>query len=50
MSIPLHRDGRMVTLNARLCTPAGTENPTAIDPAYPTILFCHPIWLDSFFL
>ncbi|BEJ10366.1 hypothetical protein CcaverHIS641_0704010 [Cutaneotrichosporon cavernicola] len=37
-----------VELHARISTPG---NPTAnkIDPSLPSIVFCHPTWLDSFF-
>ncbi|XAO23423.1 hypothetical protein I312_102201 [Cryptococcus bacillisporus CA1280] len=36
------------SLAYRLSTPASKTAET-IDPAYPTVLFCHPPWVDSFF-
>lgn len=37
------------SLAYRLSTPASKTAET-IDPAYPTVLFFHPPWVDSFFL
>ncbi|OXB38539.1 hypothetical protein LQV05_002642 [Cryptococcus neoformans] len=36
------------SLAYRLSTPASKVAET-IDPTYPTVLFCHPPWVDSFF-
>jgi hypothetical protein len=38
-----------VELHARISTP-GNPIASAIDYALPSIVFCHPTWLDSFFL
>lgn len=37
------------SLAYRLSTPESKAAET-IDPTYPTVLFCHPPWVDSFFL
>lgn len=38
-----------VEMHARISTP-GRPNATTIEKDLPTILWCHPTWLDSFFL
>jgi hypothetical protein len=49
VTVPIERNGHRVALHARITTP-DTPTATAVDPTLPTILFCHPTWLDSFFL
>ncbi|WVR05672.1 hypothetical protein IAU60_002694 [Kwoniella sp. DSM 27419] len=50
MSLPsLQLGSRPFQLAYRLSTPSRSGWAERIDPTYPTVLFCHPIWLDSFF-
>lgn len=47
--LQIERDGHAVKLGARIATPS---EPVArgIDSELPTIVFCHPTWMDSYFL
>ncbi|WVQ97055.1 hypothetical protein IAU59_004165 [Kwoniella sp. CBS 9459] len=50
MPIPrVHISNRPFDLAYRLSTPSHLDYATDIDPSFPTILFVHPIWTDSFF-
>ncbi|KAK8865721.1 hypothetical protein IAR55_000867 [Kwoniella newhampshirensis] len=47
---PIDLPDQPFNLVCRISTPSNrTDGPKRIDPAYPTILLCHPVWMDSFF-
>ncbi|TXT08804.1 hypothetical protein VHUM_02932 [Vanrija humicola] len=48
ITVRITTNGVDVALHARISVP-GNPLATAIEPRLPTILFCHPTWLDSFF-
>lgn len=48
-TVKISTNGVGVALHARISVP-GNALAQAIEPKLPTILFCHPTWLDSFFL
>ncbi|KAL1406168.1 hypothetical protein Q8F55_007854 [Vanrija albida] len=47
-TVNISTNGFKVALHARISVP-GNPQASAIEPKLPTILFCHPTWLDSLF-